>query len=152
MHQEPARKRSFPCQGSQFLHSMDKAIACETWKHFISIDFVRSAKYAPLSFQGFRIFYGKSSSPVFLLVMRFVYLFGVFRAAPVAYEGSQARGLIRAVAAGLRQSHSNAISEPCLWPTPQLTANTGSLTHWVRPGMESVSSWMLVRFVSNEPQ
>ena len=31
-----------------------------------------------------------------------------------AYGGSQARGLIGAIAAGLRQSHSNARSEPCL--------------------------------------
>ena len=31
-------------------------------------------------------------------------------------------GLIGATAAGLRQSHSNAGSEPCLRPTPQLTA------------------------------
>jgi len=43
-------------------------------------------------------------------------------AAPVAYGGSQARGLIRATAAGLRQSHSNVGSEPCLQPTPQLMA------------------------------
>ena len=33
-------------------------------------------------------------------------------AAPAAYGGSQARGLIGAVATGLRQSHSNAGSEP----------------------------------------
>ena len=44
------------------------------------------------------------------------------RAAPMAYGGSQARGLIGAVAAGLRQSHSNARSEPCLRTTPQLAA------------------------------
>ena len=37
---------------------------------------------------------------------------------PAACGGSLARGRIRAVAAGLRQSHSNAGSEPCL----QLTA------------------------------
>ena len=43
-------------------------------------------------------------------------------AAPTAYGGSQARGLIGAVATGLRQSHSNAGSEPSLQPTPQLTA------------------------------
>ena len=43
-------------------------------------------------------------------------------AAPVAHGGSQARGLIRAVAAGLRQSHSNVGSEPRLRLTPQLTA------------------------------
>ena len=41
---------------------------------------------------------------------------------PTAHGGSQARGLIRAVATGLRQRHSNAESEPRLQPTPQLTA------------------------------
>ena len=30
--------------------------------------------------------------------------------------------------------------------------NAGSLTHWLRPGIESASSWMLVRFVSAEPR
>ena len=35
---------------------------------------------------------------------------------------SQARGPIRAVAAGLHHSHSNMGSEPCLKPTPQLLA------------------------------
>ena len=41
---------------------------------------------------------------------------------PAAYRGSQARGLIRAVATGLRQSHSNGGFEPSLRPTPQFTA------------------------------
>ena len=40
----------------------------------------------------------------------------------MAYGGSQAKGLMGAVAAGLHQSHSNAGSEPHLRPTPQLTA------------------------------
>ena len=40
----------------------------------------------------------------------------------MAYGGYQARGPIRAVAAGLRHRHSNAASEQCLRPTPQLTA------------------------------
>ena len=43
-------------------------------------------------------------------------------AAPAAYGGSQARGPIGAAAAGLHHSHSNAGSELCLQPTPQLTA------------------------------
>ena len=30
--------------------------------------------------------------------------------------------------------------------------NTGSLTHWERPGIEPKSSWILVRFVTSEPQ
>ena len=55
----------------------------------------------------------------------FIYLFGVFAfswAAPKAYGGSQARGLIGTVAAGFCQSHSNEGSELPLRPTPQLTA------------------------------
>ena len=42
----------------------------------------------------------------------------------VAYGGSQVRGLIGAIAAGLRQSHSNTGSEPRLQPTPQLMATS----------------------------
>ena len=48
--------------------------------------------------------------------------FCLFRAIPTAYGGSQARGLIRAIAAGLRQGHSNTRSKPRLRPTPQLMA------------------------------
>ena len=40
--------------------------------------------------------------------------FCLSRAAPVAHGSSQARGLIRAVADGLRHSHSNVGSEPRL--------------------------------------
>ena len=43
------------------------------------------------------------------------------RATPAAYGGSQARGLIGAVATSLHHSHSNAGSKPSLQPTPQLT-------------------------------
>ena len=41
----------------------------------------------------------------------FLFVFGFSRAAPVAYGGSQARGLIGAVAPSLYQSHSNSGSE-----------------------------------------
>ena len=52
----------------------------------------------------------------------FIYcLFAISWAAPAAYGGSQARGLIGAVATGLHLSHSNARSEPRLQPTPQVT-------------------------------
>ena len=50
----------------------------------------------------------------------FFWSFCLFRPVPVAYGGSQARGLIGPIAAGLHQSHSNDRSEPCLPPTPQL--------------------------------
>ena len=51
----------------------------------------------------------------------------LFRAAPVAYGGSQARGQIGATDASLHHSHSNFGSEPHLQPTPQLTATLGPL-------------------------
>ena len=50
----------------------------------------------------------------------FIYLF-VFTT-PMAYGGSQARGRIRATAAGLHHSHSKAGSKLYLQPTPQLMA------------------------------
>ena len=50
------------------------------------------------------------------------FFFFLFRAAPTAYGGSQARSRIRATAAGLHHSHSNMGSELSLRPTPQLTA------------------------------
>ena len=52
----------------------------------------------------------------------FIYLFRLFRAVPAACGGFQARGLIRATAAGLRHSHSNTRSKLRLQPTPQLSS------------------------------
>ena len=54
----------------------------------------------------------------------------------MAYGGSWARDLIGAAAAGLHDSHSN----------------TGSLTHWARPGIEPATSCFLVGFVSDTPR
>ena len=74
-------------------------------------------------------------------------LFSLFRATLAAYGNSQARGQIG-------------------WPTPQAQqctirsasvtyttahGNAGSLTLWVKPGINSASSWILVRFVTAEP-
>ena len=68
----------------------------------------------------------------------FLSFFCIFRAVPMAYVGSQARGPVRAVNASLHQSHSNMGSEP--HPTYTTAhSNVGSLTHWVRPGIKSVS-------------
>ena len=55
-----------------------------------------------------------------LLLLLLFLLFAFSRAAPMAHGNSQARGPTGAVAAGLRQSHSNAGSEPHLQPTSQL--------------------------------
>ena len=56
----------------------------------------------------------------FLFFFLVFWSFCPFRAPPMAYGGSQGRGLIRAVAAN--HSHSHAKSKPCLQPTPQFTA------------------------------
>ena len=71
--------------------------------------------------------------------------FLLFRAVPVACGDSQA---------GLNQGYS-------CWPMPQqlgiwaisvtyttAPGNAKSSTHWVRPGIEPASSWVLVRFVN----
>ena len=72
----------------------------------------------PAFWESLRVFLSQD----FRGLVLFIYLFLLFRATSEAYGGSQARGQIRAVAAGLRQSHSNAGFELCLRPTPQLTA------------------------------
>ena len=76
----------------------------------------------------------------------------IFRAEPVAYEGSQARYPITAAAASLHHRHSKVGFKPRLQHTPQLTGNAGFLIHWARPRVEPTPSWILVRFVSTEPQ
>ena len=86
----------------------------------------------------------------FFLII-FILIFLLFRAKGVAYGGSQARGWIGAAAARLR--HSSARSEPRLGPTYTTAhSNTGSLSHWSRSGIQSTSSWILVGFVTTEPQ
>ena len=51
----------------------------------------------------------------------FIYFF-IFKATPATFGSSLGRGQIRATAAGLHHSHSNARSEPRLKLTPQLKA------------------------------
>ena len=74
------------------------------------------------------------------------YFFLPFRATTVAHGSSQARGLIRAAAASLHHSHSNAGSKLRLRPTPQLTA-----THSAWLGLKPASSW-LSGSLTAEPQ
>ena len=65
--------------------------------------------------QGFFFFF-------FLVVVFCCFVFVcLFRPALLAYGNSQARGVIGAVTADLFHSPSNARSEQCLGPTPQLT-------------------------------
>ena len=64
-----------------------------------------------------------SHGPSVSIIFFFFFVFLSFsRATPVASGGSQARGRIRGVAAGLHQSHSKARSQLSLRPSPQLMA------------------------------
>jgi len=85
----------------------------------------------------------------FFLFFFFFGLFAISWATPTAYGGSQARGLIRAVATSLRHSHSNALPKPRLRPTPSAHGNTGSLTYWARPEIKPATSWFLVWFANH---
>ena len=73
----------------------------------------------------------------------------ISRATPMAYGGSQARGLIGAVAINLHHSHSNVGSEPCLHPILQLTAMLDPSPIEQGQGIEPTTSWLLVGFVNH---
>ena len=65
------------------------------------------------------------------LLFEVIILSFFFKATPAACASSQAKGPIGTAAAG--HSHSNA----------------GSLTHWPKPGIEPISSWILAGFVTH---
>jgi len=90
--------------------------AMNMWVH---VSFSRNvlSRYMPKS--GIAGSYGDS---MYTFLFFFFCHFAISWAASTAYGGSQARGRIGAVATSLRQSHSNAGSEPHLQPTPQLMA------------------------------
>ena len=70
----------------------------------------------------------------------------------MAYGDFQARGLIRAIATGVRHSHSNSGSEPSLRPTPELTATPDPQPTERGQGSNPATSWFLVGFVSDAPR
>ena len=69
-----------------------------------------------------------------------------FQGLTVAYGGSQARGRIGAIAAGLQPQKHGIWAMSAAYTTAH--GNTGSLTHWTRSEIEPASSWMLDRFIS----
>ena len=85
----------------------------------------------------------------------FIYLFNLFRAVPAAYGNSQARGQISCSCQPTPQPQQHHI-EPHLQPTwkcrIRLMENAGSLIHGVRPGIEPMFSWILLRFVTTGPR
>ena len=80
----------------------------------LNINWLQGIKWSSDVLCSFKIFYLNFFFFFFLVFLS-------FRATPVAYGGSQAGARIRAIAAGLPHSHSNAELEQRLSPT-QLTA------------------------------
>ena len=80
------------------------------------------------------------------------FVFRLFRAAPTAHGGSQARGPIRATAAGLHQIQATATPDPSRVHDPHpARGNAGSPTHQARPGIKPTTSWLLVELASTVP-
>ena len=111
--------------------------------------------YNVLSLDPFE-FRGKKKSWVIIIFASFFLIYFcvcLFKAAPVAYGSSQARGWIRATAASLYHSPK---MDPSGIRAMSVTYNTAhgnarSLTHWAKPGMEPESSGILVSFFTTEP-
>ena len=80
----------------------------------------------------------------------FILFLCLFRAAPTAYGNSQARGQIGASCQAMPQPQQCRIWAMSVTHTTA-HGNTGSLTHWARPGIKPAPSWLLVRLVSAEP-
>ena len=84
---------------------------------------------------------------------KYSYLFfSFFRATPAACRSSQTRGLIRAAAASLHHKPQQYRIRVTSVTYTTAHSNAGSLTHWVEPGIEPAFSWLLIRFVTAEPQ
>ena len=74
--------------------------------------------------------------------------FYLFRATPTAYGGSQARGLIGAVAAKTRPEPQQLGTRAASATYTSAHSNAESLTHGARPGIEPATSSFLVGFVN----
>ena len=93
----------------------------------------------------------KFRSQIFNLLLTnffFFFVFCLFRAALASYGGSQARGLIRAVAACLQPQPQQRWIQAAFEIYTTTQTNTRSLTPWVRLGIEPMSSWILVGFIN----
>ena len=96
----------YPYNGKLFISEKKQTTdTCNITDKYLKKCYVKEASYRRLRLE---------KSP-------FLFFF-LFRAAPVAHGGSQARGQTRATAAGLHHNHSNVGSKLHLQPTPQLMA------------------------------
>ena len=110
-YQKTGRRYSLPMCGLYFLYMVFSRADFRFKNHYVQqyIIYNKGLLYSTGNYIQLSFFF-------------FFCLFCLFRAAPEAYGGSQARDLITAIAASLRYCYSNARSKPHLRPTPQLKA------------------------------
>ena len=140
--QNELKRKQLSRRPNRKLQQKSKLERISTWPRAVAMEMQRKGRgkrhwvgeiYAPLSNMvapsHMRLFESNLKTLKSNTIHLFIYCLFVFsRAAPIAYGGSQAKGLIRAVATSIHHSHSNA----------------GSLTHWARPGIEpssSINAW-----------
>ena len=142
-----AEKKKYPVHELPAFHKK-----WDIHKEFLS--WLSSSWCAPLQKKEVEYSHGDSDCRYWLIKVYLIFflsffcLFCLFRGAPAAHGGSQARGPIGATATGLCHSHNNTRSKPRLQPTQQPTGNARSSTQWGRPGIEPATPWFLVGFVS----
>ena len=93
--------------------------------------------------------WGKETFVCFFLLILLLLFFFIFRDTPKAYEVARLGVKLELQLASLHHSHSNNGPKPHLEPTPKPMAMSDPLTHWVRPGNDPTSSWILVGFLTH---
>ena len=87
------------------------------------------------------------SQPIYLFIIYCLFFCLFFRAIALVYGSSQARGQIRAMPQP-QQCRIRAMSVTYT----MVHGNARPLIHWVRSGIKPASSWVLVGFITTEPQ
>ena len=82
---------------------------------------------------------------------RGTFFFCLLKTVLMAYESSQARGWIGAVAPGLPQLQQHKIWAASATYTT-VYGNTRSSTHWAKSGIKPTSQWTLLGLITAEPQ
>ena len=113
------------------------------WGTSILFFIVTASTYSPTNRHGCCLF--STSSPTLVLSCLFCGV-GLFRAAPTSYGGSRSNWSCSHWPIPQPQQHQIQ-AESVIYTTAH--CNTGSLTHWARPGIKPASSWILGRFIKS---
>ena len=88
---------------------------------------------------------------LYLIISQWIYFFVILGLYP-QHMYVPRLGLNQSCSCQPANSHSNVGIQATSWTYTTAHGNAGSSMHWARPGIEPASSWILVRFVSTEPQ